>query len=185
MALFDGSDDAVVVIAAASRPLRRALRPLAWVILEDVALDAELEEGRLVAHTSARQVAERLGVDPGTAARALRIVRERGLLVLEREKGPAGRFGLSVYAIGTVPGVTVIPPGAGGSRVVSPSMVEPYVVDPDMDGAHLGPEKNCSEGTAEIVSVAQNPAQERGTSLARSALQVPGQGTLDLDGKLS
>jgi hypothetical protein len=48
------------------RPLRRALRPLVWVILEEVALDAVLEDGCLVARTSARQIADRLGLDPTT-----------------------------------------------------------------------------------------------------------------------
>ncbi|MGH9106077.1 MAG: hypothetical protein ACRDZX_09605 [Acidimicrobiales bacterium] len=54
-----------VVVSAASRALRRQLRPLVWVALEEVALDALAEDGQLVARTSARQVAERLGVDPG------------------------------------------------------------------------------------------------------------------------
>ena len=67
-------------MSAASRTLRRQLRALAWVTLEEVALDAVAEDGRLVARTSARQVAERLGVDPGTAAGALRVLRDRGLL---------------------------------------------------------------------------------------------------------
>ena len=59
------------MVSAASRTLRRQLRALAWVTLEDVALDAVAEDGRLVARTSARQVAERLGVDPCAVARAL------------------------------------------------------------------------------------------------------------------
>ena len=54
-----------IIVTTASRPLRRRLRPLAWVALEEVALDAVAEEGRLVARTSARQVAQLLGVDPG------------------------------------------------------------------------------------------------------------------------
>lgn len=65
-------------MSAASRGLRRQLRALAWVTLEEVALDAVDEDGRLVAHTSARQVAERLRIDPGTAAGALRELRDRG-----------------------------------------------------------------------------------------------------------
>ena len=96
MSSDDRTDNTMVVMSTASRSLRRALRPLAWAILEDVALDAVPEDGRLVARTSARQVAERLRVDPGTAAQALRILRERGFLVLEREKGPSG----SLWAVG-------------------------------------------------------------------------------------
>jgi DNA-binding transcriptional ArsR family regulator len=158
MPLYDRLDDAMVVMSAASRPLRRALHPLTWVILEDVALDAEPAEGRLVARTSARQVAERLGVDPGTAARALRILRERGFLMLEREKGPAGRFGLSVYVIGTVPGLTVIPPSAGCTCAVSPVMVQPHVAGPGMDGPDLGSQNNGTASADKIASVVANPA---------------------------
>jgi hypothetical protein len=146
----DRPDGTVVVMSVASRSLRHALRPLAWVILEDVALDAVPEDGRLVVRTSARQVAERLGVDPGTAARALRILRERGFLVLEREKSPAGRFGLSVYVIGAIPGLTVIPPRADLLCTVSPFVVPPLAVlpsavQPRMDGPHMcAPNKDIS-----------------------------------------
>ena len=109
-----------VLLSAESRALRRRLRPLVWMALEEVALDAVAEDGRLVAHTSARRVAELLQVDPGSAARALRVLREHGLVVLEREKGPAGRFGLSVYVLGKVAGLTVLGPGAVEPRLGAP-----------------------------------------------------------------
>ena len=38
-----------VLLSAESRPLRRRLRPLAWMVLEEVALDAVAEDGRFVA----------------------------------------------------------------------------------------------------------------------------------------
>ena len=90
-------------MSAASRTLRRQLRALAWVTLEDVALDAVVEEGQLVARTSARQVAEHLRVDPPAVARALKVLRDRGLVRLEPDHGGlARRFGLWVYVL--VPG---------------------------------------------------------------------------------
>ena len=127
-----------IIVTTASRPLRRRLRPLAWVALEEVALDAVAEEGRLVARTSARQVAQLLGVDPGTAAGALRTLRRHGLLVLEREKGPTGRFGLSVYVLGRVDGLSV-----GSPRVAEPSpvltlVVAPEAAEPEMAPSHAG-----------------------------------------------
>jgi DNA-binding transcriptional ArsR family regulator len=130
MASPDRPDDAAVVVSAASRALRRRLRPLAWVTLEEVALDAVDEDGRLVARTSARQVAERLGVDPGTAAGALRALRRKGLLALEREQGSAGRFGLSVYVLGSVAGLTVLTPGAKTPHMSSPPWGNSYVDEP-------------------------------------------------------
>ena len=123
-------DDAVVVISVASRALRRQLRPLAWVVLEEVALDVVEEDGRLVARTSARQVAERLGTDPGTAAGALRALRRHGLLALEREQGPAGRFGLSVYVLGRLAGVTVHTPNVPTPHLSLPCVENPCVEEP-------------------------------------------------------
>ena len=90
------------------------------MILEEVALDAVFEGGRLVARTSARQIADRLGVDPTTVAKALQTLRKRGLVTLEREKGPAGRFGLSVYTLGPAPGLTLVSPCAADPCMVSP-----------------------------------------------------------------
>jgi hypothetical protein len=119
-------------VSPLSNELRRKLRPQAWVTLEDVAMEAVVEDGRLVAHTSSRRVAERLGVDVGTAAAALRALRERGLLVLERESGQAGRFGLSVYVLGSIAGLSVVKPRANCPCVVGPPVQRPDVPVPDM-----------------------------------------------------
>jgi DNA-binding transcriptional ArsR family regulator len=117
------SESPGVLLSASCRPLRRSLRPAVWVVLEEVALDAELlDDGRLVARTSARQVAEQLGVNPTTTAEALRVLGRRGLISLEREKGRDGRFGLSAYRI--------LPPA--GLMVVQPCMAEPHAVTPSM-----------------------------------------------------
>ena len=125
-----GSGSGVVLLSGECRPLRRALRPLVWVVLEEVALDAVVEDGSLVARTSARHVAERLGVNPSTAAEALRVLGRRGLVGLEREKGPAGRFGLSVYQFRPPTGLCVVQPCTAEPFMVAPSMVEPNTVGP-------------------------------------------------------
>lgn len=109
--------EAAVALSAASRGMRRQLRPLVWVALEEVALDAVSEDGRLLSCTSARLVAERLGIPPVEAAGALRSLRQRGLLVLEHETGADRRFGLSVYRLGVVPGLAVVEAG----RSLSPA----------------------------------------------------------------
>jgi hypothetical protein len=91
------------------RPLRHSLRPLDWVTLENVALDAVAEDGQLVCRTSARRVAEHLRVDPLAVARALKVLRNRGLVSLEPDRvGIGRRFGLWVYVLGPVSGLTVI-----------------------------------------------------------------------------
>ncbi|MHB1533300.1 MAG: winged helix-turn-helix transcriptional regulator [Acidimicrobiales bacterium] len=120
------------MLGAECRPLRRALRPPVWVTLEEVAFDAVLEDGRLLARTSARQIADSLGLDPTTVASALKALRQRGLVTQEREKGPAGRFGLSVYALGPAPGLTLVSPCAADPNVVPPHVVCPVLAEPGM-----------------------------------------------------
>jgi DNA-binding transcriptional ArsR family regulator len=150
------------VLSAECRVLRRVLRPLVWVTLEEVALDATPQGGRLVAPTSARQVAERLGIDPGTAAAALRVLRERGLVELEREKGPAGRFGLSVYTLRPIAGLTVVLPRAGRPRVVSPPLAQPATVSPALVGPYVdtAPPSHSASTDAEPARSVQCPGQE-------------------------
>ena len=149
------------MISTAGRALRRRLRPLEWVILEEVALDAVAEDGRLVAHTSARQVAERLGVDAGTAAGGLRVLRQHGLLELKREQGRAGRFGLSTYVLGSIPGLRIVSPCGAPPQVVLPGTANPHMVEP-----------HTASGLADK------------TGRPSHSLQCPGQETLDLGATL-
>jgi hypothetical protein len=109
MAMPDGFEEPRLLVSAASRILRQQLRALTWVTLEDVALDAVAEDGQLVARTSARQVAEHLRVDPLAVARSLKVLRDRGFVRLEPDQGDvARRFGLWVYVLGPVSGLTVV-----------------------------------------------------------------------------
>jgi DNA-binding transcriptional ArsR family regulator len=126
----EGVGEAALLVSVGSRTLRRQLRALAWMTLEEVALAAVPEGGRLIAQTSARQVAEHLAVEPETVAGALRVLRNRGLLALEREQGPASRFGLSVYVLGSVAGLAVIAPGAAFPGTGAPSLGVPEVIGP-------------------------------------------------------
>jgi hypothetical protein len=93
-----------------ARPVMRAFRPAVWLVLQDVALDAAWRDGRLVAATSARLVATHLRMDPGTAASALRTLRDRGIVELSQAAGPNGRFGLATYTLHLPDGVDVLRP---------------------------------------------------------------------------
>ncbi|HET9442935.1 MAG TPA: hypothetical protein VFO65_06400 [Acidimicrobiales bacterium] len=108
------------------------------MVLEDVALDAAGDaDGRLLAATSARQVAEHLGVSPGSAAKALARLRSLGLVTHDRQPGPAGRFGLSLYRLLPPPGIEVVGrsgaistlPGTGAPRVESPGTASPRAAE--------------------------------------------------------
>lgn len=184
------------MVSASSRTLRRRLRPVAWVILEEVALDAVVEDGRLVARTSARQLADRLGVDPSTAGNALSALRRQGLLVLEREHGPAGRFELSVYVLGAIAGLTVVHPGPTAPWVASPSLEKasaadsdaatappsrpraqrPRAVEPGMAQPHT---ETSRPGEAEAARPGGATTPAGPASGSRAALQCPGQTALN------
>lgn len=187
-------DDTVIVISSASRTLRRQLRPLAWVTLEELALDAVVENGRLVARTSARQVAERLGINPGTANEALRVLGRHGLVSLEREKGPAGRFGLSVYHLGPVPGISAAQPCVAEPFVVRPPMASPQTGAPLMesrgaDARDAGPADRWTRGTVvdsdrrgvtDAEPAPRRPGRARAPAEQEASLvQCPGQEALD------
>lgn len=105
MTAWDGSSELVaepvVVLTGAARDLRRRVGPVAWAVLEDVALDAVPDPGGcLVATTNVRRVAHQVGVSKDTAAAALTRLARLGLV--ERRpvlRAEGGRFGRSVYVV--------------------------------------------------------------------------------------
>lgn len=120
----DGQERGVVVWLH-ERAVMRMFRPAAWLVLQDVTLDAAWCDGRLVASTSARLVAEHLRIDAGTAATALRTLRDRGVVELSQASGPNGRFGLATYTLHLPEGIDVLPYPA-----------RPHTEDADTDSAH-------------------------------------------------
>jgi hypothetical protein len=175
--LVDSSGAGAILVSRASRRLRRELRPLVWMVLEEVALDAECENGRLIARTSARQVAEGLGIDPGTAAGALRALCQKGVLALERESGVAGRFGLAVYVVAAVDGLIVARPCARIPGVVEPHMGQPLVAAPDaVDPVAEHPTVATVVSNNRAVSAAPN-GDAKTREVRRESV---GQGALDL-----
>lgn len=136
-----------VLVSRASRALRRSLTPLEWVVLEDVALDAtEDDEGRLLAATSVRQVAERLGVSPGSAAKALSRLRSLGLVTHDRQPGPGGRFGLSLYRLVPPAGVDVVA-APGSPRTDSPRAASPRTAERHMPAREAGTDRKAAAAT--------------------------------------
>ncbi|MGH9023883.1 MAG: MarR family transcriptional regulator [Acidimicrobiia bacterium] len=153
-------------IGPGARGLRKALRPIEWMVLEEVALDADLDgDGRLVAPTSARRVAENLGLTPGAVSRALGHLRTLGLVDHVRQAGAGGHFGLSLYVLAPVAGMAVEPgwdqltvdadapsPVSPAATVDSPSPEKPWVAKPDVVGT--APVKTrTAVGTAADASV--------------------------------
>jgi DNA-binding transcriptional ArsR family regulator len=169
----DACDVGAVLITRASRRLRRELRPLAWMVLEEISLDALSQDGRLIAHTSARRLAEGLGIDPGTAAGALRALRRKGLLALERESGLAGRFGLAVYVVEIVEGLTVVLPDRAIPHMEVPDVGQPSMATSDAVAPVVA---NRTATPAKATGNAAPEQEAKHQDVCREAL---GQGALD------
>lgn len=108
------------MIGEASRAVKRRIGTTAWAVLEDVALNASLHDGRWVASTSVRQVATHLGLTPGTVARALACLCAAGLVQGEdRRDANTGRFSRSVYRLAP-------------TSALSPCTDSPHTADPAM-----------------------------------------------------
>ncbi len=129
MAIVGPPEPCGLVLTAACRDLRRALSPVAWTVLEEVALDAVVDGDRTVAATSARRIAAQLELDPGTVATALRLLRSRRVLEFERSPGAAGRFGLASYVVVSAPGVRLLPQCGDSPPVAAPCTVDSGVDD--------------------------------------------------------
>jgi hypothetical protein len=93
-----------VLVTAGARELCRAVGTTAWAVLCDLALDAEADaeadaEGRLVAATNVRRIADHLGISKDTAARALGRLGDAGLVGRQSAPRQSGRFMASDYVV--------------------------------------------------------------------------------------
>jgi hypothetical protein len=122
-----------VVVWSHARALVGTFRPQSWVVLHDLVFDAEWVDDRWVAPSSTRLVAEHLRIDPGTAATALRQLRDCGVAELTQASGSAGRFGLASYTLRLPSGIEVVSPCAAGPHTVEPDTA------PDLTSAQPAP----------------------------------------------
>lgn len=84
-----------------SRAVKRAVGLIAWGILEDIALDARLDErGRLVADTKVRRIAANLGLSKTTVHKHLTTLRASGFVFHEElREADSGRYEQVRYVI--------------------------------------------------------------------------------------
>ncbi len=101
-----GSPTNQIRLDPASRSWRRRLGPLAWAVLEELALTARLTEQGWAAPVGVRAIGTAVGVTKDTAARAINTVSKAGLLSAERVPGPDGRT-RSGYHLHLPDGITI------------------------------------------------------------------------------
>jgi hypothetical protein len=91
-------DTVSLEICGASVAARRELGPVAWSVLEVLALAGCDEDGTWVATTNARDLAGRLGIGKDRAAAALSVLRRAGLVAAHTSRDAAtSRFAASRY----------------------------------------------------------------------------------------
>jgi hypothetical protein len=87
-------------LSAESESARRELGPVAWSVLETLALAGHEVDGQWMATTNARDLARRLGIGKDRAAAALRTLRDAGLVVTTTSRdAKSARFAASSYEI--------------------------------------------------------------------------------------
>ena len=97
-----------VVVGAASSDLRRALGPTSWVVLEELLLRSSGTADECVACVSVRSLAASLGVAKDTVARAIRRLRDAGLVTVAQRRTNAGVFDTGTYLIALPDSVTLL-----------------------------------------------------------------------------
>lgn len=89
-----------VVLTAASREVRAAVGPVAWVVLEELAVRGEPGGSSVTVATTVRELGEALGLSKDTVAAALRRLASDGIVRRDDERdGGSGRFGHSRYVV--------------------------------------------------------------------------------------
>ena len=88
-----------VVVGPAAHELRRYVGATSWVVLEEMMQAASGPAGRLVAEVSIRSLAASLGLAKDTVTRAVRRLRDVGVIEVEQRRSQRGVFQAGVYRI--------------------------------------------------------------------------------------
>jgi hypothetical protein len=139
-----GATERAVTVWSSSRVAIRDLGPLAWVVLEELALRAERHADGFAVDPSVREVAGNLGVGKDAIAKTLGRLVDLGMIQCQTRRR-AGRHAGSTYVLDAD---ACLGAGLGLATVrvvaqpcpVTPCPVEPHAVQPDAaNRATVGP----------------------------------------------
>ena len=99
-----------VVVGAAACELRRALGPTSWMVLEELLLHSTGPADACVARVSVRALAASLGLAKDTAGRAIRRLRDVGLVTVAQQRTDGGVFDTGTYLIAVPDCITLTAP---------------------------------------------------------------------------
>ena len=104
-----------VVVGAGACELRRALGPTSWMVLEELLLHSTGPADACVARVSVRALAASLGLAKDTTGRAIRRLRDTGLVTVTQQRTESGVFDTGTYLI-AVPGCITLTAPARSCR---------------------------------------------------------------------
>lgn len=96
-----------LLVDSRSRQIRRDAGPVAWLLLEELALAAGREGDALVVPTSVRELAAAVSLNKDTVARAVAVLVRLGV-VEHLQPASGGRFGAGRYRLTLPEGLDVI-----------------------------------------------------------------------------
>ena len=99
-----------VTVGAAASELRRALGPTSWMVLEELLLRSTGPADVCVARVSVRALAASLGLAKDTAGRAIRRLRDTGLVSVAQQRTEGGVFDTGTYLIAVPDCITLTAP---------------------------------------------------------------------------
>ena len=105
-----------IVVAFDASELRRDLGPTSWMVLEELLLRSTGPADACVACVSVRALAASLGLAKDTAGRAIRRLRENGLIRVAQRRTDAGIFGTGIYLITVPECITLTAPTPAASQ---------------------------------------------------------------------
>ena len=88
-----------IVVGSAAHELRRYVGATSWVVLEEMMQAATGPADRLVAEVSIRSLAASLGLAKDTVTRAVRRLRDVGVIEVEQRRSERGVFQAGVYRL--------------------------------------------------------------------------------------
>lgn len=96
-----GRGEPYIKVFEGSRLVKRAVGAVAWAVLEDIGLDARLDDrGRLVAETNIRRIAANLNISKNTVVEHLGRLKQFGFVLREeRKRQGRGRYSASRYVL--------------------------------------------------------------------------------------
>lgn len=109
-----------IVYGAAAVALRRRLGTTAWVVLEQLLARSHGSVERCAAEMSVRSLAIDLGISKDAVARALRRLRETGIVTAEQSRASSGAFTSGSYLIDVPTCITLVEPPVPSSAKPRP-----------------------------------------------------------------